>query len=184
MAIGEILRLRSDVELLKAVVGEALTVGTVAKVDTERGYRIDLGEGNDGPMLSPWIPHPESGGQSLSWMPLSEGQIVALLSPSGDLRQGVMLRGGFGGEYDPPSQDLAANVLKAFGIIITMKDGKVSIEGDVDIKGDVKIEGDQRVEGDVDFAEGHVQHNDTNIGDTHQHDETMPGIGLTGEPVD
>lgn len=172
MLIDEVLRLRSDMEAVKSALGEALIVGTVDQVDPERGYRINLGEGTEGPMLSPWLPHPESGGQTASWVPLSEGQIVGLFSPSGDLRQGLLLRGGFGGENQPPSQDLQENVIEAFGVRITMRDGKLTIEGDL------------IVEGDVDFRDGHVRHNETDIGDTHRHDESMPGNGLTGEPVE
>lgn len=130
MAVTEVLRLRADVERLKAAFGEALIVGTVEHVDAERGYRINLGEGTEGPMLSPWLPHPESGGQTSSWMPLSKGQIVSLFSPSGDLRQGVLMRAGFGGENNPPSQELAANVLEAFGIRLSMVGGVLRIEAD------------------------------------------------------
>lgn len=128
MLIDEVLRLRSDMEAVKSALGEALVVGTVEQVDPERGYRINLGEGTEGPMLSPWLPHPESGGQTASWVPLSVGQIVGLFSPSGDLRQGLLLRGGFGGENAPPSQDMAANVLEAFGIRMQMKDGQLLIQ--------------------------------------------------------
>lgn len=130
MAIGEILRLRADIEMLKTAFGEALTVGTVAEVDASRGYRINLGEGTEGPMLSPWLPHPESGGQTASWMPLSPGQIVGLFSPSGDLRQGVLMRGGFGGDHQPPSQNLAENVLDGFGVRLSMTDGVLTVDAD------------------------------------------------------
>lgn len=130
MAVRELLRLRSDVEMMKTASGHMLTVGTVHAVDPVRGYRIAMGEGTEGEMLSPWLPHPESGGQTQSWMPLSVGQIVGVLSPSGDMRQGVLLRGGFGGDNSPPSADMAANVLKAFGITAQMKDGVLSLTAD------------------------------------------------------
>ena len=169
--IDEILRLRAELEAVKSVLGKLVTVGVVTEVDPARGYRIDLGEGTEGRLVSPWLPHPESGGQTASWVPLSKGQIVSILSPSGDLRQGLLLRGGFGGENTPPSQDMEANVLEALGVRFQMKDGTFTIEGDV------------VVDGNVDFRGGHVRHNETNIGDTHRHTDVKSGASLTGHPA-
>ncbi|WP_282046307.1 baseplate assembly protein [Roseibium album] len=177
-----------DLQMLKTRFGQMVKVGPVAAVDPEKGYRLNLGEGENGPLLSPWLPHPESGGQSQSWMPLSEGQVVAVISPNGDMRQGLLLRSGFTDANQPPSMDLLANVLKAFGITITMKDGVLTIDGnikvngDVEINGDVTIEGDFKVTGDVNFHDGHVEHNGTNIGDTHVHGGVTPGGADTDVP--
>ncbi|MCF1502911.1 baseplate assembly protein [Afifella sp. H1R] len=118
-----------DLEILKTSFGNALKVGPVEEVDAVKGYRLNLGTGSDGkPFLSPWYPHPESGGQSASWMPLSKGQIVGVINPTGDPRQGVLLRGGFSDQNPPPSADLAANILKAFGITVSMKDGVLTVD--------------------------------------------------------
>lgn len=173
---------RIDIEMLKTRFGQMIRIGPIEEIDPVKGYRIKLGDGEDGPFLSPWLPHPESGGQSSSWMPLSKGQVVSVISPNGDMRQGVLLRGGFTEGNPAPSTDLVANVLKAFGVTITMKDGEVVIEGDVIVKGNVKIEGDQEVEGNVDFSEGHVHHNGTNIGDSHVHSGVVPGGADTLTP--
>ena len=62
----------ADLQMLKTAFGNSLKVGPVATIDAEKGYRLKLGDGPDGPYLSPWFPHPESGGQTASWMPLSE----------------------------------------------------------------------------------------------------------------
>ncbi len=173
---------RIDIEMLKTRFGQMIRIGPIEEIDPAKGYRIKLGDDEDGPFLSPWLPHPESGGQTSSWVPLSKGQVVGILSPNGDIRQGVLLRGGFTDSNQAPSDDPQANVVKAFGITITMKDGEVTIEGDVTIKGDVKIEGDLEVEGDVDFADGHVMHNGTNIGDDHVHSGVIPGGADTEGP--
>lgn len=164
------LGMRTDIEMLKSAFGRSLRVGAVHEVDAQKGYRLKLGEGADGPFLSPWYPHPESGGQTESWMPLSVGQIVGVINPGGDPRQGVLLRGGFGGN-GPPSTDLAANVLKAFGVEISIKDGKVTLKGDL------------LVQGNVDFEGGHVRHNGTETGDTHKHGGITPGGAITDVPV-
>lgn len=169
--IDSMVAMKADLEMLKTAFGNAIKVGPVEEIDAAKGYRLKLSDGADGPYLSPWYPHPESGGQSSSWMPLSKGQIVGVIHPHGDPRQGVMLRGGFAGENSPPSNDLAANVLKALGITITMKDGKVTLQGDL------------QVVGNVDFEGGHVQHNGTTIDDTHKHGGVIKGGDLTDPPV-
>lgn len=170
--IDALVGMKADIEMLKTAFGNALRVGPVEVVDATRGYRLKLGEGPDGtPFLSPWYPHPESGGQTSSWAPLSTGQIVGVLNPSGDMRQGVIFRAGFSDANAAPSADLLANVLKAFGLTVTMRDGKLSIDGDVEITGN------------VDFRGGHVRHNDTPIDDTHRHGEVRSGNDDTGIPV-
>ena len=121
--ISEIVAQRADIEHLKSLFGRSLRVGAVAVVDAERGFRIKLGDGADGqPFLSPWYPHPESGGATSTWAPLSEGQIVGVINPGGDPRQGVLLRGGFSDGNPPPSQSLSENVFEFGGVKLTIAD--------------------------------------------------------------
>jgi phage baseplate assembly protein gpV len=193
---------RIDHEILKAKFGDMVKVGPVAEVDPQKGYRINLGDGDDGPLLSPWMPHPESAGVTKSWMPLSVGQIVGVLSPNGDLAQGVLVRGGFGGGNGQPSSGLSENVLEAFGIRLEMKDGiltikagnKVQVDSDIEVDGDVLIKGNLTVEGNfsvkglsdvgggVDFKGPYVRHHGTNIGNTHVHTGVQPGGSNTQHP--
>lgn len=121
--IRELLAMKADLEELKTSFGTSLRVGPVAVVDAEKGFRVKWGDGEDGPFLSPWYPHPESGGATSTWMPLSEGQIVGILNPDGDPRQGILVRGGFSGLNPPPSQDLAENVFAFGGVRIEIKEG-------------------------------------------------------------
>lgn len=138
--IQELVSQRIDLEMVRTAFGNSLKVGPVEEIDAEKGYRLKLGEDDEGnPFLSPWYPHPESGGQTTSWMPLSKGQVVGILNPSGDATQGVLFRGGFNGENGPPSEDLLANVLKGLGVTITVKDGVVTIEGNFVVKGNVDL---------------------------------------------
>lgn len=122
--------MKADIEALKTVMGTALRVGAVAVVDPVKGFRVKWGEGADGkPFLSPFYPHPESGGATSTWAPLSEGQIVGVLNPGGDPRQGILLRGGFSGKNPPPSQSLDENKLTFGGVSVTItKDGAVVID--------------------------------------------------------
>jgi phage baseplate assembly protein gpV len=157
--------MKSDIESLKTNFGNMLKVGPVSHVDAKKGYRVNMGLGTDGnPMLSPWYPHPESGGSTQSWSPLTVGQIVGILHPIGDHRQGILLRAGFSDKNPQPSEDMDANVLKAHGVTMTMKGGKLKIEGNVE------------------FVGGYVKHNGHAIDDTHKHTDVMPGGALTGTP--
>ncbi|SON55529.1 phage baseplate assembly protein V [Hartmannibacter diazotrophicus] len=169
--IEAIIDMRTDIEMLKTAFGNAMKVGTVAVVDAEQGYRIRYGEDDEGePYLSPFLPHPESGGATSTWAPLSVGQVVGVVSPNGDPRQGVLLRGGFGGDNAAPSSDLEAHVVEAFGVRMTMKGGKLTIDGDVTINGSVAAVG------------ASVTHNDTNIGDSHVHGGIAIGVNDTQTP--
>ncbi|MFI3903766.1 baseplate assembly protein [Ochrobactrum sp. S1502_03] len=164
--------MKIDIEMLKTAFGKSLKVGPVAAIDAEKGYRIKFGEDENGqPFLSPWYPHPESGGASSTWMPLSLGQIVGMINPNGDPRQGLLIRGGFSDANQPPSNDLLASVFRAFGVNATVKDGKITIQGDF------------VVEGNVDFKGGHVKHNGADIGDTHIHSGVERGRDNTDPPA-
>lgn len=175
--IQELVSQRVDLEMLRTAFGNSLKVGPVEVIDAEKGYRLKLGEDDEGePYLSPWYPHPESGGQTRSWMPLSKGQVVGVLNPIGDQTQGLLLRGGFNGENGPPSEDLAANVLDSFEVNFEVKDGKLTLTGNLHVEGDVVIVGS------TDFQDGHVQHNGVNIGDTHVHAGIVPGPADTQGP--
>ena len=107
---SEFARLAADLQMLKTAVGNMLKVGPIEEIDAEKGYRLKLGTAPDGsPYLSPWYPHPEAGGDAKSWVPLSKGQVVGVLNPSGDPRQGTLLRSGFSDKFPQPSTDLAEN---------------------------------------------------------------------------
>lgn len=127
--IGEIIAQRADIERLKSTLGGMVKVGPVAIVDPKKGFRIKLGESGEGqPYLSPWYPHPESGGATKTWAPLSEGQIVGMINPGGDPRQGVLLRGGFSDDNPQPSESLDENKFLFGGVEITIAaDGSVVI---------------------------------------------------------
>lgn len=128
--INQMLLLRADIEALRTAFGTALRVGPVEVVDAQKGFRVKWGEGTDGkPFLSPWLPHPESGGETSTWAPLSKGQIVGVINPNGDPRQGMLLRGGFSDQNPPPSESLDENVLRFGGVTITLgKGGSVVID--------------------------------------------------------
>ena len=83
--------MHNELQSLKSLVGRAMKVGPVHVVDAEKGHRLLLGERNGKQFLSPWYPHPESGKTSI---PLEVGQVVGVVNPNGDPRQGFMIRAG------------------------------------------------------------------------------------------
>lgn len=163
--------MKADIEMLKTAFGNSMKVGPVEIIDPKKGYRLNLGDGPNGPFLSPWYPHPESGGGTSTWFPLTKGQIVGVMNPSGDARQGVVFRAGFSGQNPQPSEDLAMNIFKAFGLTASVKAGRLTIDGDL------------LVRGNGDFEGGYVRHNGTAIDDSHVHGGVERGGSKTDAPA-
>lgn len=156
----------ADIAMLRSAFGNALKVGPIEEVDAAKGYRIKLGETNGKPFLSPWLPHPESGKSSV---PLRKGDIVGVISPSGDMRQAVMFRAGYSGPRPSPNDDMNANVFEDAGVRISVVDGVV------------KIVGNLLVEGNADFNVGHLKAHGKDVGHDHGHVSAPPGP--PGPPV-
>ena len=165
-----LLAMSADLAMLKTAFGNSLKVGPIEEVDAVKGYRIKLGEANGTPFLSPWQPHPESGKTSV---PLKKGDIVGIVSPSGDMRQGVMFRAGYSGPRPSPNDDVNANVFEDAGVRVTVADGALAI-----IVGGVTF----RFSGDGFFQTGGRQeHDGKNVGSDHGHVSAPPGP--SGPPV-
>lgn len=175
-------------ELLQAVadlkmrVSTMVQVGLISDMDAVNGYRLEFGDdGVGGTRKSPWLPHPESGGEASTWMPLSKGQIMAMIAPGGDPRQAFLVRAGFGGDNHPPSQDLGEVVLVERGDVrvsaasgrFTVKVGGASLELTPD-----------KFEALADLMQvtgSTLRHNAKSVGDTHGHVTAPPGP--PGAPV-
>lgn len=162
--IEAIIDMQVDIEMLKTAFGNSLRVGPIEEIDAKKGFRLKYGDSPNGPWLSPWHPHPESGGATGTWFPLSKGQVVGVINPAGDPRQGVLLRGGFSGVNPPISENLGENKYTFGGVTITIAAGKITIEGDVQING------------------SSLRHNEKNVGDSHIHGGVIPGAADTDVP--
>jgi hypothetical protein len=123
--MNELFALRADIEFLKTAFGNSIKVGPVEVMDAAKGYRLKLGDGPDGPFLSPWYPHPETGKTSV---PLKKGQIVGVVNPTGDPRQGLLIRGGYSDANASPNNDLEANVFADAGVRMVVRDGGLVLE--------------------------------------------------------
>lgn len=169
--ISDFIAMRLDIEMLKTAFGNSLKVGPVEVIDAQKGYRLRLGGSDTDPFLSPWYPHPETGKTSL---PLKKGQIVGVVNPSGDPRQGLMFRGGYSDAIPSPNDNMDANVFEDAGVRVSVATGALVIEA-----------------GGVVFrfsSEGYEQtggkklHDGKNVGATHVHGGVVKGSQDTAVP--
>lgn len=132
--LQEVVALRVELSETRTAMRNMVRTGTVAQRDPEKGYRLDWGKDDKGEtILSPWYPHPESGGAAKSWMPLSEGQIVTAINPGGDFRQGFLVRGGFSDQNPRPAFELTQNGFTFGDVRVEVADGslKITVGGSV-----------------------------------------------------
>lgn len=136
-------------------------MGVVQEVDlAEARVRVAIGT-----LLTGWIPwlNQGAGGGSISWRPPTAGEQVMVLSPSGDMAQGVAIPAVYRATYAPPSSqatkhvevfadgssieyDLAAHKLKAVvtgsaeitaTTLVKITAPAVQVEGILTVTGDV-----------------------------------------------
>lgn len=167
----EFAAMNADLQALKNAFGRSLKVGPVEEVDAERGYRLKLGEKNGRPFLSPWYPHPETGKTSV---PLKKGQIVGVINPAGDPRQGILIRGGYSNKHPSPNDNLAANVFEDAGVRVEIADGALVIT----IGGTTW----RFSAGGLAQTGGSITHDDVKIDKTHDHGGIVRGGEYTNPP--
>ena len=167
----EMAKQRIDFEMLRTAVSNSMSEGPVAKLDAQKGYRIELGMGDDGPILSPWYPHPEN---SKTSVPLRVGQNVGVFHPTGDPMQGFMMATGYSDKQKSPNDDVLANVFEDAGVRLVVKDGSLTIT----IGGVTFVLSGNGLA----ITGGMVTHNGQNIGSTHKHGGIVRGIELTFVP--
>lgn len=114
-----------------------ITVGTVAEADYEKArIKVTVGE-----WTTSWLPWVTSrAGNDVSWWALEIGEQVLVVSPSGDMAQGIVI----GGIYQQQQQQVGADKLENVHRV-KYQDGTV-IEYDrenhllkADVKGDVEL---------------------------------------------
>ncbi len=100
--------------------------------------------------------------------------MVGVIAPNGDLRQGLMLRGGYSKDHESPNEDMAANVFEDAGVRISIANGALVIEAGGTT---LSFSGDG-----LSISGGRVDHNGRNIGSSHVHGGVMPGGADTSTP--
>lgn len=188
-SIAEILRLLENL----------IRFGTVAEVQhAPPRVRVKTGE-----LTTTWLPWLAfRAGADQEWDPPTVGEQVLLLSPSGQLANGVAITGLFSDnipangdraglhrrtysdgaviEYDSKSHHLSA-VLPAGGTTDLVSDGGIHIVGPITHEGDYTQTGNQTITGLVKVSLDVVAAGISLV--QHPHEGVMPGPGQTGKPL-
>ncbi len=184
---------------LARLIENLVRFGTIAEVQHKPPrVRVRTGE-----LLTTWLPWLAlRTGADREWDPPTVNEQVILLSPSGQLANGVAITGLFSDlipangdrpglhrrtyadgavvEYDSKAHHLSA-VLPSGGTTELISDGGIRIVGDIDHEGDYTQKGNQNVTGRVIVSEDVVAQEISLV--SHLHGGVMSGPGKTGVPV-
>ncbi|MDF3935353.1 phage baseplate assembly protein V [Pseudomonas citronellolis] len=160
----------TDYAELARLIENLVRIGTIAEVDLAKA-RVRVKSGD---LLTGWLPWTAvRAGTDREWSPPTVDEQVVLLSPSGQLANGVAIGGLFSDlrpangdraglhrrtyadgaviEYDSQAHHLRAQ-LPGGGTTELISDGGVRIVGDVILEGDLIQTGNQQVTGNVDVS--------------------------------
>lgn len=157
----------NDLATLARLLENLIRLGTIAQVDVATArVRVQTGQ-----LLTTWLPWLAlAAGADREWRPPTIGEQVVLLSPSGVLAQGVVMRGLFSNlipangdrenlhrhtypdgaviEYDSAAHALVAT-LPAGGTAQLVAPGGIRFEGDITHIGNLTQQGDQTITGGI-----------------------------------
>jgi len=123
--MSEFEQLAARVAALEHRVAGIIRYGTVDSVQPDAGtVRLNLGSGVAGPVFSKRVPYAQTAGAMKYHNPPSVGQQMMLVSPGGDMRQGVALPYTWSDQNTSPGAEPDDHVL-TFGPL------RVSNTGDV-----------------------------------------------------
>lgn len=164
----EIRRGMARVEAAERRLAMTVLTGKVHAVDPDkRRLRLKLGTNSRGEdVLSPWIRWQEAGVGAFSiHSEPAIGEQMMMMSASGTIGDGSI---AMPATYD---QDHAAPSKASDTTVMARDEARIELKGKaIYLIGDVKMDG------------GSVTHNGVEIGESHNHTETMPGGGLSGPP--
>ena len=174
--MSELLELYNRVSRLEQRLAAMVKHGRIAEVNPEEAWvRLNLGEGDAGPLLSPKIPYAQFAGALKVHTPPTVGQQMTWLAPGGDSQQSFALPLTWSDQNQAPSKSGDENVITFGDVRITLDASSVLIEvGGFVLR--VSAEG-------LAMAGGGVGHNGQDIGSTHRHPGIMPGGGITATPI-
>ena len=175
--IAELETLIAKVAELDRKISGMVRHGPATDVDPARQrFRMETGRSADGTVAkSPWIPYGQHAGALRIHTPVSVGQNMTALSPSGDPQQAVGIPMTWSTANASPSQSGDENVITFGNVRIELKGDRLLISAggvSVEISGNgLKVTG------------GKVEHDGKNIGRDHRHTGVEPGGGQTGDPA-
>lgn len=189
----------NDLATLARLLENLIRFGTIAEVD-ETAARVKVTTGKLTTTWLPWLA-PRAGADR-EWNPPTEGEQVILLSPSGQLANGVAITGLFSDlipangdrpglhrrtyrdgaviEYDSINHHLRA-ILPAAGTTELESLGGISIKGPITHQGDYTQTGNQNITGTCTVSEDVIADGVSLV--NHTHVGVMPGSGQTGKPA-
>lgn len=188
----------NDLATLARLLENLIRFGTIAEVD-EAAARVKVTTGKLTTAWLPWIA-PRAGADR-EWNPPTEGEQVILLSPSGQLANGVAITGLFSDllpangdrpglhrrtyrdgaviEYDSINHHLRA-ILPAAGTTELESLGGISIKGPITHQGDYTQTGNQTVTGKVTVSQDVIAAGISLV--NHTHGGVQAGPSSTGKP--
>lgn len=188
----------NDYAELARLIENLIRIGTIAEVDLVKArVRVQTGD-----LLTGWLPwRTARAGADREWNPPTIDEQVLLLSPSGQLANGVAITGLFSDahpangdraklhratysdgaviEYDSQVHHLRAH-LPGGGTTELISDGGVRIVGDITLEGDLIQTGNQQVTGNVEVTVDVVAAGISLV--RHVHGGVQPGGSNTGAP--
>lgn len=188
----------TDYAELARLIENLIRIGTIADVDlVEARVRVQTGD-----LLTGWLPWQAArAGADREWDPPTVDEQVVLLSPSGQLANGVAITGLFSNakpangdraklhrrtysdgaviEYDSQAHHLRAQ-LPGGGTTELISDGGVRIVGDLTLEGDLIQAGNQQVTGNVEVSVDVVAAGISLV--QHVHGGVQSGGSNTGAP--
>ncbi|XOK12629.1 hypothetical protein ACI6PO_06285 [Agrobacterium tumefaciens] len=124
----EITEILNRIAALEKRLSSMVRHGPVAEVNPAEGWvRLNLGEGDKGPLLSPKIPYAQMAGALKFHAPPSEGQQMTYFAPSGDPRQAVAFPMTWSDANPSPSGSGEENVMTFGSVTIAIKGDSVKI---------------------------------------------------------
>lgn len=162
------------------ILANLIRFGRIHAVDLDAGTAtVDF----DGELVSDLEWAKDRAGDDRSWNGgYSEGEQVVVLSPSGDLSQGVIAFSISQTAF--PNAGTTANPKHIYADGTVVEYDKASHTLNIDLSGSggkVFINGGLVVGGPVEFNGADVKHKGKSIGGGHTHDRTQPGSGNSGE---
>jgi len=146
---------------LERRVRNQLRTGRVAEVDYQNArVKVIDEDGDQHKLTTAWLPWAEVGGQIKSWNPPVKDQQVIVVSPSGEVGQGVVLPAAFSDHHPQPSTSGSEQLVTFGETTVRLTEGeariispKIVLEGDVHLGGDsgklVHRKGDLDSDGDA-----------------------------------
>ncbi len=149
--------------------------GKVIEVDAaNQRVKVDIGdEGN--PLPSPWIRWSERAGARKTWNPPSVGELMTVMSPSGEVSaNSLAVHGGFTDDNPAPSADGDA-------LVFTLGDFIATVTGTGVLVAIGGFTANLTAAG-LETLGGQISHDGKDIGSTHTHPGITPGGGNTQPP--